>query len=162
MLFNDQPFKLDHAWIFDPLSAFFHNSRKYKSRILNCLRLFYVIVFGNYGIIHINGYYKRYILTTYLFKWLKNHKIFFTDHNPRLLEGKNRISKYLIVKFLENLDYLIVVGDHILNVYKQYNANLPTNVLVQNAFLPPPIEEENQIVQTYSQIIRNIMSNQHL
>lgn len=138
----------------------FHNSPICKSRLLNSIRLFYKIVFRDYQIVHINGYYKIFILIAHLLKYTKQYRIFYTDHNPRLFEGKNRISKYLIGNFIENLDYLILVGDHILDKYKENNIKLPKNLIVQNAFLPPPLEEKDQIVRTYSSETIDFLFNQ--
>jgi len=136
----------------------FYTSQKYKSKIINSVRLFQLVYFNNYDIIHIHGYYRAYILGVFLSKYFKKLRIFYTGHNPRLFDGKNKLTSYFIKKFIEKLDYLVVVGGHILENYKINKVKLPNNFMVQNAFLPPPMEEEEQIIKKYSQETKKFIS----
>jgi len=127
-----------------------NTSKNCQSRYINFFNLLKSIYLGNYDIIHIHGLSIKTDLMIFLFKYLKKYKIYFTDHNPRLLINKNKFKTYFINRFIVNLDYLIVVSDLILENYKKSGVKFPENIIVKNAFLPPPIEEANQIEQTYS------------
>ena len=128
----------------------FFTSKKCKSKIKNSLKLFFLFYRNNYDIIHLQGYFRAYIITIFIGKYFKKYKIYFTGHNPRIFENKNKITSCLIRKFIEKLDYLIAVADPVLENIKNNKVKLPNNFLVQNAFLPPPLEEEEKIIQNYS------------
>lgn len=128
----------------------FDASKKYKLKGANFIKLFQTIYFNSYDIIHIQRFDMRKLLILLLFKYFKKSKIYYTDHNPRLFDNTNKLTNYFKKRYITKLDYLVVVGEHIIDNYKENKVDLPGNVLVMNAFLPPPLEEENEIIQTYS------------
>ncbi len=134
----------------------FYTSRKHKSKIISSIELLKIISFNDYDIIHVHGYFRAYIFVIYLCRPFKKHAIYYTAHNSRLFENKNRISKYLIRYFIKKLNYLIVVSKHVLENYEQNKVKLPGKILVRNAFLPPPIEDYNRIFGSYSKDTKKI------
>jgi glycosyltransferase involved in cell wall biosynthesis len=136
----------------------FYTSRKNPSKIINSINLLKIILHNNYDIIHIHGYYKAFIILIFICKYQKKYKIFYTDHNPRLFSNKNKIHLCLIRVFIKKLDYLIVVANHILKNYRLNRVNLPKNVLIQNAFLPPIVENEYKIIKAYPPKIKVFIS----
>ncbi len=134
-------------------------AKKQKTKLIRFLKLFQTICFDGYDIVHIHGFSMKRDSFIFLLKYLRKFKIYYTDHNPRLCEGQNKIKLNFIRQFIENLDFLIVVGEHILETYKRHYIKLPKNVLIKNAFLPPPMEEENRIIQTYSFETKEFLKN---
>jgi glycosyltransferase involved in cell wall biosynthesis len=136
----------------------FYTSKKFKSKILNSIKLAYLILKNNYNIIHIHHYFRFYMLVVFVMKFIKNYKVYFTDHNPRLFEKKSKAAVFLLKIFIEKLDYLIVVSGHVLDGYNRNEVKMPENLLIQEAFLPPMIEEEDRIFQMYSQKTKIFLS----
>ena len=128
----------------------FKSKIKRLPKIINLLKLIKAITFTQYDIVHIQYLYKGYILLFFLLKKFNRFKLYYTDHNPRLFENLDKLSLYIKKRFIRNLDYLIVVADHILENYNENNVKLPNHFCVQNAFLPPPIEKDGRIYQSYS------------
>ena len=138
----------------------FFTSKKYKSKMKNSIKLFLLFYRNNYDIINIHGYFRAYILMIFLGKYIKKYDIFYTGHNPRIFDNKNKFTRYFIKKFIEKLDYLILVADHVLENLKENNVKLPSKLIVQHAFLPPPFEEEDRIIRSYSLETNNFLSKQ--
>jgi glycosyltransferase involved in cell wall biosynthesis len=136
----------------------FYTSKKYRSKILNSMKLTWLIFKKNYDIIHVQGYFRAYMLVIFVIRFIRGYKIYFTDHNPRLFENKRKGTVFLIKKFIEKLDYLIVVSNHVLDGYRKNNVMLPRNLLIQNAFLPPNLVKEEVIFQRYSQKAKDFIS----
>jgi len=128
----------------------FYTSEKSKSIIINSINLIKLIYFNDYDIIHIHGYFRAYIFVIYLCRFFKKYAIYYTAHNSRIFENKNKISNFFLKSFIKRVDYLIVVSKHILENFEQNKVKLPDKILVRNAFLPPPVEEYNRIIETYS------------
>lgn len=128
----------------------FNTSEKCKLKSITFIELLQVLLCTNHDIIHIHTPHIKKILLFLLIRYLKQSKIYYTDHNPRLFEKNNSLIKCIGKKFIMSLDYLVVVGDHILETYNENKVKLPKNILVRNAFLPPPLEDEDRIIQTYS------------
>jgi len=136
---RDHNFKVD---IFDTSKNYIFFGIKY-------LAFFIKIIFNNYQVIHIQHFDLKKTILLFALRHIKKYKVFYTDHNPFLFENKNKIVCLLNKRLLGKLDLLIVVNDHILDIYNKHGVVLPKNYLIQNAFLPPPIEEENKILNTY-------------
>jgi glycosyltransferase involved in cell wall biosynthesis len=75
-----------------------------------------------------------------------------------MFENKNAISKYFIKGFVKRLNYLIVVSKHVLEHFEENKVKLPDKILVKNAFLPPPLEDYNRIIDTYSKETKKFLS----
>lgn len=136
----------------------FYKSNKFKSRIIDSIKLFKLLYLNDFDIIHIHGYFRAYILVIFLCRIFKNYAIYYTAHNSRLFENKNIISKFFIKCFIKRLDYLVVVYRRILENYEQNKVKLPDKILVRNAFLPPPIEDYDRIFESYSKDTKKFLS----
>lgn len=101
-----------------------------------------------YAVFHLNTFSFR-IMATLLFRPFAG-KIVFQDHSGRAVEtlkGRNRRAFKL---FLAKADEIVLVGEHIIDQYEQQGFPLqPDKVRVQNAFLPPPADDEPGIWSTY-------------
>ena len=128
----------------------FDTSRNCNSSSINLLKLVQIIFLKRYDIIHIQYYFRKYILIIFLLRNFMKFSIYYTQHNPRLFTDLNKLAHNFRKKFIEKLDYLVVVAEHIRESYEKKNIKLPKNIIVRNAFLPPPLEEESEIMQTYS------------
>ena len=129
---------------------FFDTSRDCNSSFIDFLKLVQIIFLKHYDIIHIQYYSRKYIPIIFLLRNLMKFSIYYTQHNPRLFIDLNKLDYNFRKKFIEKLDYLVVVAEHICESYEKKNIKLPKNVIIKNAFLPPPMEEESKIIQTYS------------
>ena len=129
---------------------YFDTSKIRFSKLFLYLRLISKIIFGKYKIIHLHF---NDIIVFYLLLILKKYflhiDIVFTSHNPRLFDSLKGWRKKICTNFIENLDVLIVVGEHILNKYKSEKIDLPKNIFVKDPFIKPPLNEEKQIIETY-------------
>jgi hypothetical protein len=76
-----------------------------------------------------------------------------------LFEISSSVKKCFYKSFLERLDTLIVVGSHILSDYKNREINLPKEVIIEPAFLPPPLDEEQKILNTYPKELTDFIDN---
>lgn len=129
--------------IFDISKNYFFFGLKYFVFVIK-------ILFNNYQIIHVQHFDLKKMILLYALRRIKKYNIFFTDHNPFLFENKSKIACFLNKRLFGALDLLIVVNQHIIERYLKHGVTLPKKYLVQNAFLPPPLEEENKIIHTYS------------
>lgn len=113
-------------------------------------RLFSRIILGKYDIIHFHEnnliFFK---ICLFIKKFYPNIEIYLTSHNPRLLKFNTKKQLRDKLKFLTRINALIVVGKDILVEYQTYNIKLPEKVFVKNAFIEPPLEEEEKILSTY-------------
>ena len=76
-------------------------------------------------------------------------KIVFMDHNERQLEHQTKCKRIIYKWFLTKVDQFYIVGDHIKTYYNSYNINIDGKAITKHAFLPPPLDEENDILKTY-------------
>jgi glycosyltransferase involved in cell wall biosynthesis len=137
----------------------FYRSDNHNSILLNALILFKKIIFGNYNIVHIHGYFRAYALVVFVARYLISYRIYYTVHNPRLFQNKNGIAIFLINKFIEKIDCLVLVSKDLIKDFKRNKVRLPKKVFVCNAFLPPPEEDEPGIIDTYSAQTLDFVSN---
>jgi len=107
------------------------------------------LLFENYDAVHLHSYDIRITLLLMLLKHIKGFDIIATSHNSRLFVKKNKIIKFINVRFFNYINTLIVVSKHILDDYRERKIKLPKKIIVESAFLPPPLEEENQILKSY-------------
>ena len=45
----------------------------------------------------------------------------------------------------------MLVGEHLKDGYRKNNIQLPKRVVVKSPFIPPPLEDEEHILSTYSE-----------
>ena len=85
--------------------------------------------------------------------------IVFHDHSGRAVEDIHGIERTILKLFLRRANECILVGDHLKRYYQQKGYNLPPRTRVQNAFLPPPLEDEPKIWSTYDETTIKFMEN---
>lgn len=132
-----------------PNSEVFDLSAKVDFKGQNYIKLFKKVLNSNFDVLHIHAYDVKLIVTLKVLKLFKKFDVLATSHNPRLFETDSKIKKSFYENFIKSLDTLVVVGSHILEDYKKRDIKLPNEVIVENAFLPPPLDEEEKILKTY-------------
>jgi len=73
------------------------------------------------------------------------------DHSGRKVLSLSSKEKVILGKFLASTSKAVVVGRHILDYYNKAGLVLPENTEVKHAYIPPPIEDEPSIWQSYEQ-----------
>ena len=139
--------------IFDP-------SKNFGSKAAMLIAFFKVVLTNNYDIIHIHYFSFQRAFVLIPLRFIKRFKIYFTDHNQKLF-SKGHVKRLLTRKFFNYVDYLIVVNDHILDYYINNKVKLPKRVLVQNAFIVPPLNEETNILNTYTRETKVFLETHH-
>lgn len=71
------------------------------------------------------------------------------EHNWRVLETWSAWRRRLYALFLRRALSLVLVAPHLKDYYARHGVGLPPRTRVEHAFLPPPLEEEAQVVATY-------------
>ena len=79
---------------------------------------------------------------------IRKYKVYLMDHNDQLLEVGN-LQRAIVTNFLNRIDSIIVVGSHILDKYLKLIELKNKNIWVENAFLPPPEQDREGILNTY-------------
>jgi glycosyltransferase involved in cell wall biosynthesis len=137
----------------------FNTSEKCAIRGLNLLNLFKLLLHKHFDVVHLHSSDIKKILFILLLKPFRRYELIFTDHNPRLFINRRKIEKWILKQFFKKLDCLIVVKEHVLDGYRENSISLPEKLLIQNAFLPPPFEEEADIIETYSEETKKFIFN---
>ncbi|NCB11913.1 MAG: glycosyltransferase [Erysipelotrichia bacterium] len=131
-------------------SQVFDLSQKQDFKGQSYIKIFNLLKNKEFDAVHVHAYDVKLIVTLKLLKIFKNFDIIATSHNPRLFETDSVIKKYFFKSFFKFIDTLVVVGSHVLEDYRVRGIKLPEEIIVENAFLPPPLEEEKRILDTYS------------
>lgn len=142
-------------------SSIFNTFRALIHRRIKSFVLFLRIILGNYEIVHLHNSKVKVFEVILLAKRFKSFKLYFTDHNPRLFEGLSSKEIVLVKRFLSTCDLLIAVSAQIVENYKKEGVSHQNNQIVLNAFLPPPINDEERILKTYPESLLSIMHNRH-
>ncbi len=85
--------------------------------------------------------------------------VVFHDHSGRAIEDVYGIKRVILKLFLRRADECILVGEHLSRYYQEKSYKLPKKTRVQNAFLPPPLEDEPEIWSTYDETTRRFIEN---
>lgn len=131
-------------------------SQSYKSE--NYLKLFKDIIRQRYDAIHIHDYDIKLIILLSILRKMKKFDLIATSHNPRLFEEDSKIKKSIYKKFIQSLDTLVVVGRHIIDNYSRNGVHISEQLIVEPAFLPPPSDEEQKILKTYSETVFDFLN----
>lgn len=98
---------------------------------------------------HLNGFNFN-IMQILLFRpFPKQFKLH--DHSGRKVLTLSPKEKLILSKFLASTEKAVVVGGHILEYYSKAGLVLPENTEVKHVYIPPPIEDEPSIWQSYEQ-----------
>ena len=109
-------------------------------------------------ILHLHLTSNKYFITILLLHKVFKFELFFTIHNSRFFYQQSAIAKFIRKQFIAQLDFLIVVGNHILEELKLINISMPERVIVKNAFIPPILDDEEKIRQSYPPELKSFLS----
>jgi len=130
-------------------SSILDTTKKELFKGQKAIKLFFELLTGRYQAVHIHVYDIKILLVVWAARKLKKFDIIFTAHNPRLFHTNHELYKKFYKLFLSNVDFLVAVSEHIIEDYKVNNVKLPKNIIIENAFLPPPLEDEQKIFDSY-------------
>lgn len=81
--------------------------------------------------------------------FLKLKNFYFVDHNTsRHIESFNFFKKYICLIFLRRAKKIILVSEHLLENYKKINFYNNLNFKIEQAFIPPNVEEADNIINS--------------
>ncbi|MCB0408504.1 MAG: glycosyltransferase, partial [Bdellovibrionales bacterium] len=81
------------------------------------------------------------------------------DHSERNLESYGRLKRFYLSFLLKRVDELVLVGPHIEKYYSTHGIRLPQKIRVRTPFIPPPLNEENQILSSYPESLMQFLEN---
>jgi glycosyltransferase involved in cell wall biosynthesis len=107
------------------------------------------------AIFHVNGfeYYSMLALVLRPFRG----RVIFQDHSGRLVTDLSQRKRILVRRFLKRVDEGVFVGEHLPEYYRRDGYSLPSSIQIRNAFLPPPLEDEPSIWETYASETRQFV-----
>lgn len=110
--------------------------------------LFLRLLFVRVDAIYLNVANAKIAFIMNIVLFFRGYKVFLMDHNDQLLEVGS-CKKVIIKSFLNRLDCIFVVGPHILDKYLKMIDLKNKNIVVENAFIPPPRKDLDRILKTY-------------
>ena len=140
-------------------SQVFNLSQKQNFKGQMYMQLFKLIMSSDFDAVHVHAYDVKLIVTLKILRIFKKFDIIATSHNPRLFETDRNIKQFFYKSFLKSIDTLVVVGSHILEDYKNRKLQLPKEIIIEPAFLPPPEDEESKILETYPKSLFDFMDS---
>jgi glycosyltransferase involved in cell wall biosynthesis len=118
------------------------------SKLRYCISLF-SIPRKKYDLISINVASIYVLMIVFLIGLIDRTQVI--DHNWRQLERWNFLKVRLFSHIVSRCGELILVGPHLKAYYRGHGVHLPLDrVQVQNAFIPPSLADEAEILKTYS------------
>jgi len=130
--------------------------------------LLYVTLFLLWKKIDILYYHSLYqpnsILEIYFLVWLKktlNYKIILVEHNCRHMYKRNKKSIKSFNKIIKNIDKIVFMGNSPYQSYKENNICIPSNSLIDKAFLPPENAKEKEILKQHPKELDRFITNHH-
>jgi len=128
---------------------------------LDWLKFFAILFLRRDYTLHLHALNTKYLVACIIIKYFTNAELILTNHNVRFLETCNS-TNFLLLKILtKKLNKLIVVNPKIIDTYKENGFVIPNEIKTLNAFLPPPIEDENKILDSYSEETLNFFNRQN-
>lgn len=125
-------------------------SKGRKEFLINFLKYFKKCLFNKNCLLNINAISTKIIISILVIKSFTNSEIYTTLHNVWYIQSISRFKKFLLKLLISKTTKLIVVNDEIFFALKEKGFVNIHEIIVQNAFIPPPIEEEKLILDTYS------------
>lgn len=86
-------------------------------------------------------------------------RIILQNHSIRILDTFRNMKKIMTKLFIKKVDYCVLVGEHLKDGYRKNNIQLPKRVVVKSPFIPPPLEDEEHILSTYSEEVISFLNN---
>ncbi len=128
-----------------------------KIRGYNYFKLLIHLLIGKYSHVHLNTFDSKYLCVVLFAKKIKRFKLVATDHNTRLFSNPSKLFTYLLKKVFSNLDYLQVVSKKVIDNYPLEFKTFPNNIVIKNGFIPPNLDEEGEILNTYSEDLKKFI-----
>ncbi|MGG0237425.1 glycosyltransferase family 4 protein [Bacillus rhizoplanae] len=97
---------------------------------------------------HLDGF-KFPLMLMLIFRPFKA-QIILHHHSIRRLDNLGKIQRWIASLFVKKIDECIMVGEHLKDGYVKNNLPLPKKITIQSPFVPPPMEDEARIMDTYS------------
>ena len=96
--------------------------------------------------------------------FLNLKKFYFIDHNTsRHIENFSFFKKNISLIFLKRAKKIILVSEHLLDNYKNFDFFECIDFKVEQAFIPPNISEKNSIIEKYyPELLRNILDKKNI
>lgn len=88
-------------------------------------------------------------------------QVIYHEHSGRFVENLKGVRKLIFRGFLKRLDLLLLAGEHLKDYYTQAGLKLPRNTQIRNAFLPPPLEDEERIWASYDKETLEFIDSHH-
>lgn len=101
-----------------------------------------------YDLISVNVYSPYVSMILYALGLMRRTEVI--DHNWRQLENWGATKKRLYSRVLAKSRELILMGEHLRAYYLKHGVALPERVSVKDSFIPPPPEDEELILKTYT------------
>lgn len=79
------------------------------------------------------------------------------DHSGRGLLALSKLQITIFRLFVSRVTELLIVKDHLKRYYSDLDIPLPASTKVQNAFLPPPAEDEARIIDSYPDDLKRFL-----
>ncbi|MGB8508755.1 MAG: glycosyltransferase [Pyrinomonadaceae bacterium] len=79
------------------------------------------------------------------------------DHNWRLIESWDAPRRRLYGAFLKRCRELLLTSPRLKDYYREHGVGLPEKTRVQHAFLPPRVENEARILESYTAELREFI-----
>lgn len=140
----------------DTLSIFDVSKKTFPG--LKTLRLIFLLISHSWDIVHVHSSTPIIMALTGALKNAGNYRLFFTDHNPRLLKGLSKKRRKKIHKFLDRLDLLVCVTEEIKENHLSSDMSLADRIVVFPAFLPPPMTDLEKITSGYPEPLNNFVA----
>lgn len=122
------------------------------------LKIMTLILTPKIGVMHVHGPDFKSITALILRPYKSTIKL--TDHSGRWVSDLKGLKKYLFIIFLKKIKQLILVGKHLETYYQANDIIIPrVKTIVENAFIPPPAEDEPLIWQTYTEETQNFIKS---
>ena len=116
-----------------------------------------IIINPKPAIYHLHSY-NFLLMIALIFRPFKSSLIFH-EHSGRLVKYLPKIKKLILNTYLKKLDECVFVGEHIPAYYQENGITPPANFKIENSFLPPPLADEQTILDSYSPETKSFISS---
>jgi hypothetical protein len=103
----------------------------------------------NIDAIHIHVFSLKLWPVLFLIKFFKNIDLIYTEHREIFFYELSYFKKFIYKIYIPKFNILFLVNKHIVNQYNIENINFPQISIIEPAFLPPNIKDEDDIINSY-------------
>ncbi|MEM9549327.1 MAG: glycosyltransferase [Bacteroidota bacterium] len=109
-------------------------------------------------ILHLHSIYWKHLLVVLLISYLKPFKIYLTNHNIWAIDKKFKLISFLLRKLQPRLSKLLYVNPGTPEKYKEANIEISKFNERISPFLPPNLDEKDEIFNAYSDKIKRFLA----